>query len=62
MSKEKVTISIPKHLYNEIKKEIENTGFSSPSEWIKYVLRQALAGAKKSNNAIISFPYLGESD
>ena len=57
---EKVTIAIPKQLYNEISKEIDGTGFSSPSEWIRYILRQALSSAKTGKRDIISFPYLGD--
>jgi len=58
MAKEKVTITIPKELYEQIKEEIKNTGFSSPSEWIKYILRQAIASAK-TGKEVITFPYLG---
>lgn len=60
MQKEKVTISIPKKLYGEIEKEIEGTGFSSPSEWIRYILRQAVSAAKTGDRKIISIPYLGK--
>ena len=60
VEKDKVTIAIPKQLYEEIKKEIEGTGFSSPSEWIKYILRQAVTAAKKGENNVISIPYLGK--
>ncbi len=59
MQREKVTISIPKELYGQIEKEIEGTGFSSPSEWIRYILRQAVAAAKSGDRKIISIPYLG---
>ncbi len=57
MVKEKVTITIPKELYEQIKEEIKGTGFSSPSEWIRYVLRQAIASAK-TGKAIVTLPYL----
>jgi len=56
--RKRITISIPKELYDEIAKEIKGTGFSSPSEWIRYVLRQAIASAKNGDKSIISFPYL----
>jgi len=59
MPKNKVTISIPKELYEQIEKEIDGTGFSSPSEWIRYILRQAVAATKSSDRKIISIPYLG---
>ena len=58
--KDKVTIAIPKQLYEEIRKEIAGTGFSSPSEWIKYILRQAVTASKKKEGNIISIPYLGK--
>ncbi len=57
---DKVIIALPKQLYNEIKSEIKTTGFSSPSEWIRFILRQALAASKTGNKDIISFPYLGK--
>ena len=57
--KERVTIAIPKELYTKIKEEIDGTGFSSPSEWIKFVLRQTLSASQKSQDkSLISFPYL----
>ncbi|MFH1225480.1 MAG: ribbon-helix-helix domain-containing protein [Candidatus Diapherotrites archaeon] len=56
---DKVTIAIPKRMYDEIAAEIKGTGFSSPSEWIKYILRQALSSAKGGKGGIISIPYLG---
>ena len=56
---EKVTIAIPKQLYGEISREIKGTGFSSPSEWIRYILRQALSAAKTGKRDVLSFPYLG---
>ena len=64
MGKERVTIAIPKELYAQIKQEIDGTGFSSPSEWIKYVLRQTLSASKTTTDkSLISFPYLsGDRD
>ena len=64
MGKERVTIAIPKELYSKIKQEIDGTGFSSPSEWIKYVLRQTLSSSQTSKDkSLISFPYLtGDRD
>ncbi len=59
MGKDRVTIAIPKELYEKIKAEIDGTGFSSPSEWIKYVLRQTLSAAQTTQDkSLISFPYL----
>ncbi len=62
MHGERVTISIPKELYDRIGREIEGTGFSSPSEWIRYILRQAVSSAKNGDKKIISFPYLAGND
>ena len=35
----KVTIKIPRHLYNNLKEIIEGTGFNSVTDFIVYVLR-----------------------
>jgi len=37
-----VSISIPKTLYDKIKKRIENTEFSSVSEYVTYILEEVL--------------------
>jgi len=37
--KNKVTIKIPRELYQKLSQMIENTGFSSVSEFIVFVLR-----------------------
>jgi Arc/MetJ-type ribon-helix-helix transcriptional regulator len=37
------TVSIPKPLYDRIKKRIEGTGFTSASDYVTYVLREILA-------------------
>jgi Arc/MetJ-type ribon-helix-helix transcriptional regulator len=44
MSNKKVTIKIPSELYKNLKKLIENTGFSSVTEFITFVLRSVAAG------------------
>jgi len=41
--KERVTIKIPKELYERIQKVIEGTGYSSVTEFIVYVLRDLLS-------------------
>jgi metal-responsive CopG/Arc/MetJ family transcriptional regulator len=46
MSKDKVTLKIPRPLYNELKRIIENTGFSSVNEFVVYVLRDIVALSK----------------
>ncbi len=41
---DKATIKIPKQLYNSLKDQIEETGFSSVTEFIVFVLRD-IAGS-----------------
>jgi len=38
------TITIPKPLYDKIKDRIKDTGFSSVSSYVTYVLRQVISG------------------
>lgn len=45
-NKDKVTIKIPRRLYDEVKTMILDTGFSSATEFIVYVLRDIVAGGK----------------
>jgi metal-responsive CopG/Arc/MetJ family transcriptional regulator len=45
-NKEKVTIKIPRRLYEEVKTLIAETGFSSATEFVVYVLRDIVAGGK----------------
>lgn len=43
MQKEsKVTVKIPRPLYRRIQQVIENTGFSSPTDFIVFVLRDLM--------------------
>jgi len=37
------TVSIPKPLFNKVKKQIEGTGFTSVSSYVTYVLREIVA-------------------
>ncbi|ACL70978.1 hypothetical protein [Halothermothrix orenii] len=43
MSDDKVTIKIPRPLYNNIKKVIDGTGFNSVTEFIVYVMRDLIS-------------------
>ena len=44
MSEQKyTTVSIPKPLYDKIKKAIEGTGFTSVSDYVVFVLREVLS-------------------
>lgn len=48
MTKDKVTIKIPRTLYERIKVLIETSGFNSPTDFIVYVLRD-LVGTSLSS-------------
>lgn len=41
--RDKVTIKIPRPLYERIKKIIENSGYDSPTDFIVYVLRDIVS-------------------
>jgi len=43
---ERVTIKIPRKLYIQLKGIIEDTGFSSVTDFIVYVLRDIVAGGE----------------
>ena len=44
MQKEsKVTVKIPRPLYRRVQQVIDNSGFSSPTEFIVYVLRDLMS-------------------
>jgi len=44
--KERVTIKIPRKLYEQLRDMIEDTGFSSVTDFIVYVMRDIVAGGK----------------
>ncbi len=43
MSKDKVTLKIPRPLYNRLKEVIDKSGFSSVNEFIVYILRDLVS-------------------
>ncbi|KPL18804.1 MAG: hypothetical protein AMJ92_06125 [candidate division Zixibacteria bacterium SM23_81] len=43
MNRDKVTIKIPRQLYNKLRDIIEESGFSSVNEFIVYVLRDLVS-------------------
>lgn len=45
MPEPRVTIKIPRPLYERILKSIEGSGFSSATDFIVYVLRDVMSGA-----------------
>ena len=55
------TISIPKALYERVEKLIEGTGFRSPTEYIVYLVRQAVVAIEADRRLIYSIPYVGFS-
>jgi metal-responsive CopG/Arc/MetJ family transcriptional regulator len=48
MKSDRVTLKIPRPLYDKLKKIIEDTGFSSVNEFVVYILRD-LAALRKSD-------------
>ena len=51
MPESRVTIKIPRPLYERILKSIEGSGFSSATDFIVYVLRDVMSGAgNKTDN------------
>lgn len=49
MTEEKrfTTISIPSHLADKIKKQIKDTGFTSLSSYVTYILREVLSSSEE---------------
>jgi len=45
------TITIPKALYEKISDMIKDTGFSSVSEYVVFVLRETMADIRKKNES-----------
>jgi metal-responsive CopG/Arc/MetJ family transcriptional regulator len=52
MSKDKVTLKIPRPLYDKLKKIIEESGFSSVNEFIVYVLRDLVASGVEDKDEL----------
>lgn len=50
----RVTIKIPKPLYERIKILIEGSGFSSVTEFVVYVLRDLVSHQEEDNKKILS--------
>ena len=47
MPEPRVTIKIPRPLYERIRASIEGSGFSSATDFIVYVLRDVMSGSDK---------------
>jgi hypothetical protein len=43
---DRVTIKIPRQLYDRLKEIVEDTGFSSVTDFVVYVMRDVAAGGK----------------
>ena len=50
----RVTIKIPRQLYNSLKEMIEGTGFSSVNEFIVYVMRDIVSAGSLDQDAKLS--------
>ena len=44
------TVSIPVPLFNKVQKRIEDTGFTSVSSYVAYILRELIANEDESNS------------
>jgi hypothetical protein len=52
--KDKVTIKIPRALYNSLKKMIDGTGFNSVTDFIIYLLRDIVSSGKIEQDTALS--------
>lgn len=52
MKKSYRTISLPDELYQQLENLIKSTGFRSPTEYILYLLRQALGEIEKEKERL----------
>jgi metal-responsive CopG/Arc/MetJ family transcriptional regulator len=56
------TISIPRELYRRVEGIIEGTGFRSSTEYIVYLVRQAVIAIEADRQLIYSLPYTISDD
>ncbi len=54
------TVSIPKTLFEKIKDRIKNTGFSSVSDYVTYVLREIFAEKQQQQSSEQAFSHEDE--
>jgi hypothetical protein len=52
--KDKVTIKIPRALYNSLKKQIAGTGFNSVTDFIVYLLRDIVSSGRVEQESALS--------
>jgi len=50
MPQDKVTLKIPRPLYDKIRLTLEGSGFSSVNEFVVYVLRDLMSGSVSGNH------------
>ncbi len=50
----KVTVKIPRQLYRKIQLVIENSGFSSPTDFVVFVLRDLLGEAEVKGHEVLA--------
>jgi metal-responsive CopG/Arc/MetJ family transcriptional regulator len=53
-TQERVTIKIPKALYNNIQRIIKDTGFSSATDFIVYVLRDVISTKSEETSMLLN--------
>jgi len=58
--KNKATIKIPKQLYNSLKDQIKDTGFSSVTDFIIYVMRDIAGSGKLNSDATLNSQEISE--
>ena len=51
LKESRVTVKIPRPLYRRIQQVIENSGFSSPTDFIVFVLRDLMGDLEAENNS-----------
>jgi len=51
MGKKHTTVSIPKPLFDKIKKRIKGTGFASVSEYVTFVLREVIMSLEEEEKS-----------
>ena len=54
MKHDKVTIKIPRPLYNKVHQLIEGSGFNSPTDFVVYVLRDVLSESGREDKETFS--------
>jgi metal-responsive CopG/Arc/MetJ family transcriptional regulator len=56
---DKVTIKIPRTLYNSLKKQINETGFNSVTDFIVYLLRDIVASGRVDKDIALTKEEIG---